>query len=264
MRPTPTVTSVVLFGWGQWSRKSWFPILKVLAEWGVIHLTVVDRWKVPPTELAALIETGALDYKSWDCCFAPAPAPPWQIAFVVTSANAQADVVRHLLQRAPELKVIICEKPCGENLEQAQAMATACLNAKVVLLMADHYLLRPPVQHLLTHPALLRSVGELMYIEARLNESQPTGPGQGVVADLLVHLLDILFALFPLANFAPDVAHVARASVSTHTPEETYSYCLGKLIMPDQHPVVCQLECGKQLSKDQKDICFAGKNGKLH
>lgn len=148
---------VVLFGWGEWTRKNWFPILVTLARWGVIHLTVVERWRVAPPELSALEQEGVLTYLPWESCFESTAAPLWRAAFVVTGASAHAQVIHHLLKKVPSLKVVVCEKPCGENLEQADAIFDACLHLGIVLLVADHYLLRPPVQHLIAYPEHLLS-----------------------------------------------------------------------------------------------------------
>ena len=216
MTDSPFIPKVVLFGFGAWSQKSWFPILETLNRWGVIHLTVVEQKQIPPTELSQLTQAGLL---SWDQCFESAAAQTWEVAFVITGASAQATVVNRLL-KCQALKVIVCEKPCGESQQQAQAMFDACRQAGVQLLIADHYLLRPPVQHLLAYPELLRSIGELEYIGAVLNESQPTGPGQGATADLLVHLLDILFSFFPDAEFVPLTAFTAHAVEGAHTDDE--------------------------------------------
>ena len=47
--------------WGL-EKKNWLPILVQLAKWGLVQLTVVDRWREVPAELATLIQEGVLDY----------------------------------------------------------------------------------------------------------------------------------------------------------------------------------------------------------
>jgi predicted dehydrogenase len=264
MTLNPFAVPVVLFGWGQWSKKSWFPILQSLAHWGVIYLTVVDQWSSSPLELAVFLKEGEISYLPWETYSKSAVARSCRAAFVVTNADAQAPVVSRLLEQVHNLRAIVCEKPFGANLSQAHTMSNACLRAGVVLLVADHYLLRPPVQYLFAFPHLLGSIGEIVSVNATLNESQSTGPDQGVLADLLVHLIDVLLALFPSASLAPSKAYIARAMDNAHSSEETYSLCIVNLLIPDQSPFACTLECGKQLPADQKTLHFIGKKGELH
>jgi predicted dehydrogenase len=266
MPANPFAVPVVLFGWGEWSRQKWFPVLVQLARWGIIKLTVVDQWarQAVPAELSALEEERVLEYSPWDCCFESASRPEWKVAFVITSASAHAQVIHQLLERAPNLNTIVCEKPCGESLQQAQELFHACQRRSVTLLVADHYLLRPPVQHLLVDPQPLQAIGELIEVRAALNESKTTGPAQGVIADLMIHLLDILLALFPGAQIVPDTASIARAEQNAHIEDETYAVAVGNLFVPNRSPAPCYLECGKQLAEDRKEVTIIGEKAKLH
>lgn len=255
---------VVLVGCGPWGRKQWLPVLVQLAQWGVIHVTVIDRWPVAPAELAALVQDGALEYLSWDEFVAAAVPGLWQIAFVVTSAKAHLGVIRRLVERAASLQVVICEKPCGESHAQMAEAVEVCQHAGIRLLVTDHYLLRPPVQYLLKHPHLLRPLGPVVRITVAMNETAPTGPGQGVVADMAVHLLNVLCTLFPGAEFVPETAFIAQALHHPHTDEETYCFSVGQLHIPGALPVPCALECGKQLASDHKALTIVGTHGRVH
>jgi predicted dehydrogenase len=214
--------------------------------------------------LAALEQAGVLSYLPWDRCCTAHGVPQWRTAFVVTSADMHAEVIARLLEEAPYLQAIVCEKPCGKSLAQAQTIHHACQRHDVALFVADHYLLRPPVQHMLEHPEYLTALGELVQCTAALDECAHTGPQQGVIADLLVHLLTLLHVLIPGTHFMPTSAYRARVLQQTHTDNETYSYCLGHLVVPDQAAVTCQLECGKQLAQDSKTLTFIGTHGRLH
>jgi predicted dehydrogenase len=260
----PFAMKVVLFGLGQWSKKSWLPILLTLSRWGVIDLTVVDRWPLAPAELFDFVREGVCTYLPWENCFEAGVVPPWNVAFVVTSANAQYEVTSCLVKQAPNLRVIVCEKPCGTSLEEANSMYEVCRHAQVTLMMADHYLLRPPIQHLIAFPNLLCSMGEIVSIRAALNEFKPSGPNQGVTADLMIHLIDLLFALFPNASFVPSTACIARVQERAHTAEETYSFCCGSLLIAGRPPIRCELECGKQIAADRKELHLIGKDGELY
>lgn len=254
---------VVLFGWGQWSRARFAPILLPLARWGVIRLTIVDRWVIPPAELSALGQEGVLSYLPWEDAGSEAESQ-WRVAFVVTGADTHASVILRLLEKAPNINLIIVEKPAGVSLVSAQMICDACQRKGVTLLMADHYLLRPAVVYLSANPELMRSIGELVHIRAAINESQSTGPYQhGVIKDLLVHLLDLLAAFFQGARFIADKAFTRRASDNTQTEDETYAFIEGHLLVPEHPPVRTELECGKQLAEDRKEIVFTGSEGIL-
>lgn len=253
---------VVLFGCGVWSKKNWLPILVQLAQWCLVQLTVVDRWREVPAELATLIQEGVLDYLSWDR-FESATGPwSWQIAFVVTSPEAHLRVIRSLVRRVPTLRIVVCEKPCGEDRAQMYAAVEACRRAGVPLFISDHYLLRPSVQQTLKHPHLLRDIGAIVRISAAMNEASATGPAQGVIADMAVHLINVLLMLFPGAEFVPNTAFVAHAMHNSHTNGETYCFCIGRLLMPSGPSVPCELECGKQL-EDRKEVLLVGTQGKV-
>lgn len=254
---------IVLFGGGEWGRQHWIPILATLARWGIVQLMVVDRWPVAPPELSALSKEGGLQYFPWDTCFESEAAQLWKVAFIITGADAHAQVIYRLLEQTPSLRVIVCEKPCGESFKQIQGVFHACRQAGVILVVSDHYLLRAPVQYLLAHPHLVGAIGQMVYITAKMNESKCSGPCQGVVADMLVHLLDLLLILFPGARFMPTSACVAPALYQAHTTDETYCFCLGNLIVPGSSPITCELECGKQLAEDQKTLNFIGTQGRL-
>jgi predicted dehydrogenase len=259
----PFAVPVVLFGWGDWSKKAWAAPLVTLARWSVIHLTVVDRWPVVPpgSELSALTDEGVLTYLAWDGLKTD---QLWEVAFVVTGADSHVPVICRLLEKAQRVRVIVCEKPCGQSLDDAQRLFEACRQIGVVLLMSDHYLLRPPVQYLLANRGLLCQVGELVEIIATLNETKASGPSQGVVADMKVHLLDLLLALFPSAEFIPETAQISRTRTRPHTSEEGYCSSTGWLLIPSRTPVLCRLECGKELAVDQKELTFVGTRGRIH
>ncbi len=97
MTLNPFAVPVVLCGWGEWSKKSWFPILQSLAHWGVIYLTVVEQWSSAPLELTAILKEGEISYLPWEIYSKSAVARSWRAAFVVTNADAQATVVSRLL-----------------------------------------------------------------------------------------------------------------------------------------------------------------------
>jgi predicted dehydrogenase len=266
-RQMPTGTfavPVALFGCGMWGQKQWLPVLVQLARWGVIHLTVVDRGDVAPAALAALAQEGVLEYRSWGAFEAAVVPDVWQIAFVVTSATAHLPVIRRLVERVPSLQVVVCEKPCGESYSQMAAAAAVCQHAGVRLLVTDHYLLRPPVQYLLKYPQILRRIGEVVRITVAMNETAHTGPAQGVVADMAVHLLNVLCTLFPGAKFVPETAFTAQALHHPHTDEETYCFSVGQLHIPGFSPVPCTLECGKQLESNYKALIIVGTHGRMH
>jgi predicted dehydrogenase len=253
---------VVLFGCGVWSKKHWLPVLVQLAKWCLVHLTVVDRGRDAPSALAPLIQEGVLDYLSWDR-FESATLPGlWKIAFVVTSPEAHLRVIRSLVHRVPTLRIVVCEKPCGEDRSQIRAAVEACRRAGVLLFISDHYLLRPSVQHVLRNPHLLRNIGALVRITVALTEASATGPSQGVIADMAVHLLNVLLILFPGAEFVPATAFVAHAMHNSHTDGETYCFCIGRLLMPSCPSVPCELECGKQL-EDKKEVSIIGTHGRV-
>lgn len=257
------IAPVVLFGWGEWSKKSWFPVLVTLARRDVLNLTVVERWQVAPKELSALEQERVLNYLPWESLVKSQVTPIWKVAFVVVNAHNHATVIHWLLEKVKSCTVIVCEKPCGESLEEANAIFDACRRRGIILLVADHYLLRPPVQHLIGNPQPLLSIGEMVQITAVMNESKETGPNQGAITDMLIHLLDLLLILFPGAHFAPDTAYIARARHNAHTEDETYTLAQGSLIH-NRCSVPYQLECGKQLAEDRKELCFVGAKGRLH
>lgn len=260
----PEAIPVALFGWGTWSRRHWFPVLVRLARQGVLRLSVVDRWHDAPVELADLEQEGALTYVPWEDCFASPVASDWRTAFVVTNADRHAHVISGLLEQASNLRAIVCEKPCGQSLAQARTLFTACQRRAVALLVADHYLLRPPVQHLIDHPEYLRALGEIVQCTASLDERQEMGPDQGVMVDMLIHLLTLLHVVVPGAHFMPQTSYSARARHHAHTSDETYALCVGHLVVPGHPDVSCQLECGKQLAQDRKHLTFVGTQGRLH
>jgi predicted dehydrogenase len=238
-------------------------VLAQLATWGVIHLTVVDRAPDAPSELADFLRDGVLDYLSWDHVESASGPWPWQIAFVVTSPEAHLEVIRSLVLRVPTLRMVVCEKPCGANLAQMHAALEVCRRAHVRLWVSDHYLLRPSVQYLLQHPHLLDDLGPLVHITATMNETSPLGPPQGTIGDMAVHLINVLHTLWRGAEFVPETAFVAQARQQPHTAAETYCFCLGHLHIPAFLPVPCELECGKQLEEDKKQVSIIGTHGRV-
>jgi predicted dehydrogenase len=263
--PNPVATPVVLLGFGEWSRANWFPILAELARWGVIDLTVVERreYLAEQTELQTLEQNGVLRRLAWEDRAETDIAARWRIAYIVTGAATHQHVIQELLKQCPGLKVIICEKPCGDGLGQALDIFDCCSQRGVALFVADHYLLRPGIQYLLTHSELLGLIGRPVRIIAKLNEAKDGGPSQGVIADLLIHLLNVLLVLFPGANFTPDVAYTAQALNISDTEQETYTLAIGSLTMPDGYTADCELEGGKQLVSDNKSIVLIGSEGCL-
>ena len=261
----PAAIPAVLFGFGEWSRTRWFPVLAELADWGVIDLTVVERREclAAQTELENFERDGVLQRLAWEDRNEAAMAARWQVAYVVTSAATHQHVIHELLNQCPSLKVIICEKPCGDGLTQALEIFDACSQRGVVLFVADHYLLRPSMQHLLNHRELLGLIGKPVRIIAKLNEAKSGGPKQGVIADLLIHLLDVLLVLFPGANFDPNVAYTAQAVSISGRDEESYTLAIGTLIMPDGSAADCELEGGKELDADNKSIVLIGSDGRF-
>jgi predicted dehydrogenase len=262
----PLAVPVALFGLGEWSRKNWLPVLVQLARWGVIDLTAVERQACPerPPEFPSAEQEGVVSYVAWEEFTAVDVTARWQVAYVVTSAVAHHRVIHSLLEHAPNLKVIVCEKPCGESVEQALNIFEACRRRGVALLVADHYLLRPGIQYLLAHPEFLRAVGEPVRVVATINESKGAGPKQGVITDLLVHLVDLLMVLFPGSHFTPDTSYTAQVLDDAPAEHETYIMAVGSLNLPDGSVVHCALEGGKQLATDNKSITLVGKKGSLH
>ena len=263
--PDPAAIPAVLLGFGEWSRARWFPVLSELAGWGVIDLTVVERkeWLAAQSELHNLEQDGVLRCLAWEDRNEADMAAQWQVAYVVTSASTHQHVIHELLKQCPNLKVIICEKPCGEGLTQALEIFDACAQRDIALFVADHYLLRPSTQYLLTDSELPGLIGKPVRIIAKLNEAKSGGPKQGVIADLLIHLLDLLLVLFQGANFKPNVAYTAQAETVSDRDEETYTLAIGSLIMADGSAVDCELEGGKQLDSDNKSILLIGSEGSL-
>lgn len=263
--PQPGRIPVVLIGYGAWGKVQWFPFLAVLARWRLIDLTVVDRWEPSeaPEELKLLEQEGTLRYRDWEGSCEIGAVTNCRVAYVVTAASAHHIMIHRLLERGARLKLIVCEKPCGDSIEEAVEIFEACRRRGVGLIVADHYLLRPGLQYLLYDPTILSSIGELTKIVALINESRDGGPQQGVIPDLLVHLLDILLILFPGSHFNVDEAYTAQVIEKCDFGFETYTLALGKLILVDGSGVDCELEVGKQLSKDTKSLTLVGTKGTL-
>jgi predicted dehydrogenase len=255
------VPSVVLLGWGTWSQQHWSPILTNLARWQLVELTIVDRWPMAPAALHPLVEEGVLRYSSWDDC--NVVIPTCEAAYVVTDAKAHLPVIQRLVEVGHHLRLIVCEKPCGESLTHVSEAIQACQRRGILLLIADHYLLRPPVQHLLQHPALLDALGGILRITATMTETKAAGPAQGVLADMATHLVNLLLALMPGSECVFNTAALARAAYQPHTIEETYAIAMGHLYRPGYPPISCVLECGKQLPEDRKALLFVGTTGTL-
>jgi len=233
------------------------------ARQGEIDLTIFERWprSACPNELLRLEEEGVLRYLTWEDCFQSAAL--WQVAYLVTGASSHHQIIHRLLEGASGLKVIVCEKPCGENLNQALEIFYACQQRRIALLVADHYLLRPGIQYLLSHPEMMRSIGKPVRIVAAINESKSTGPPQqSVLTDLLIHPLNLLLILFPGAIITPHVAYTAQV-LNTDNGHETYTLAVGKFTLPDGTAVSCEIEGGKQLPTDDKSIIVIGTRGKL-
>src|SRR5437870_4302881 len=118
----PFAVSTGLLGLGEWGLHQWLSPLVSLTRLGVLDLTVVDLWRATPAALHALEDEGVIRYQSWECCFASEVVQSWKIACVVTGAETHFQVVNELLKHAPNLKIILCEKPGSSSLEQARTM----------------------------------------------------------------------------------------------------------------------------------------------
>jgi predicted dehydrogenase len=261
--PTGEVISVVLYGWGEWSRAKWAPILVDLARRHMIILTVVDCWPVAeiPDDLLALVLEGVLRYHAWKDEFETDIAASWLVAFVVTSPAAHQEVIHRLLDKAAQLERIVVEKPSGQSLEQALDIFDSCEKLGLTLIIVDHFLLRPAVQFLISYRELLRWIGKPMTIVASIVEARLTGPPQGVIADLLVHLINLLVAIFPGARFEPHQAFIANA-LEADTRYENYVLAMGSLKLPNGQEIFCEIEAAKCL-EDRKSVTVIGSNGKL-
>lgn len=255
---------IVLFGFGEWSQKRWFPILLVLARWQIIHMTVVDIWEAPPSELAVMESEGVLTYLPFRQLLESAEKQQflWKFAFVVASSESHLSICQTLIEHAPFLQAIVCEKPWGMNSLKAAEVIAAAEARGIIMMVADHYLLRPPIGYLMKNPGIIRSVGDIKLISAHINERKGLGPhlSVGVVFDLLVHLLDLLAVLFPGGYFEPDASAIGR-SFGAETSKETYCLTIGQYIVPEAQSIPCQLEGGKQLPEDKKDLIIEGTTG---
>jgi len=265
MAPRHGRTPVALFGCGTWATKHWIPELVQLSRWNVIDLTLIDKWKSRdcPDEITVLQRNGIIRYLDWETFSTCEHPPQWKIAYVVTSPSAHYYVIKSLLQKVPALRVIVCEKPCGDSIKQAFEIYKACPHHGVTILIADHYLLRPGLQYLLYDPAVLNSIGTPTEVIALINEAGKGGPRQSVIADLVVHLLDILLILFPESHFLVDDAYTAQISEEEKSYPETFVLVIGRLILQDGSQVRCHIQGGKRLSNDNKSIKFIGPKGQL-
>lgn len=252
---------IVLFGFGEWCRKRWFPILLVLARWQIVYLTVVATREVPPSELAAMESEGVLTYLPFRQLLESAERQkfPWKFAFVIASSESHLSICRTLIEHAPFLRAIICEKPFGTDSREASEVIAEAEARGILIMIADHFLLRPPIEYLMKNPELIRSLGDIKFISAHINEQKRSGPhlSTGVVCDMLVHMLDILAVLFPGGFFEPETTAIGRA-FGAETSKETYCLTIGRYVMPEAQPIPCQIEGGKQLPDDKKDLIIGG------
>jgi predicted dehydrogenase len=263
-KPTPGTIPCLLIGLGRWGRDRYFPVLVQLARWGVIDLTLVEQYPISkaPSEVLDLESVGLLRFRNWAAPIEADVAALWQVAFVVTDASSHRLVIRRLLEEAPNLRTIVCEKPCGDSLEQFLDIDADCKRHGVVLVVADHFLLRPAVRFLIANVEWLRSIGTPSSIVASITESGGNGPSQGVIADLAVHLVNILFLLFPGASFTLSHAYLARVVDGTHGRSEDYTLAIGVLNLEGGSTIPCELEVGKRVG-DDKSVTIVAPKGRL-
>jgi predicted dehydrogenase len=263
--PNPALTPVLLFGGGgEWSTRHWLPVLAQLARDGKIYLTVVELRPLSecPLNLQVLQRDGLLRYLTWGD-FEKSAQGPWRLAIVVTSPSSHCHVIRTVLRHAPDVKIVIIEKPCGDVIEQALEIFGACDRRGVALLIADHYLLKPGVQFLIGRPDILNSIGEPVEIVAVIDESRLGGPQQDVIKDLIVHLINLMCVLYPGAHFTPNTAFTAQVLNSAVAGRETFTHAIGRLNLKDGSAVECDLEAAKGIVIDKKSMTLVGTKGRI-
>lgn len=275
--------NVGLFGLGTWGKLYWAGPLLQMADEGRIRLTLVDKPDQAPwwvrTNRGDFIEIRTSDLEKHDegdepvnpklpdltsritgeqlryvSATTPEELRDLDAAIVVTGAWDHLTTIRSILSNCPNLRYLICEKPCGDSLLQFSEVLALCQDADVQLVVTDHYLLRPNVQTWLADPSIQEDLCTTSNIEAFMLEEKSEGPpDQDANLDMLIHPLNLLHTLLPNSRLDPEKICMGRG---LQKPHAAITYCLveGELISR-QGTIPCQIEVGKQLS-NQKTLLF--------
>jgi len=246
-----------LFGVGQWAHEGWLQTLLDAAEKERIELYVVDLPQTSPPALRDDPRAGLATYVSWED---RARIGPLDLAVVAVPAKAHQDVIRSIASVLGLNRWLICEKPAGDSLLDFCSIWSFCGRLGWRFAVSDHYVVRPAVQALLCgEDRGDPSVADVSRVFAYMLETKETGPAQDAELDMLVHPVNLLHLFFPGSAFVPRRAFLARAAENPHA-NVTYVLTDGHLASA-AGAIPCQIEVGKQLPADRKEILIQTREG---
>ncbi len=149
----------------------------------------------------------------------------FDVVYISTPNRTHCAYIDFFLPRA---RHVLVEKPLTDSLSDLLQLEQGLgLGALSRLRLVDHYLFKPPVRQVLQeHARYLDEIGPLTRVAFYLLEPRPIRPSRmwlyrsGMVRDLAVHFLSILFKLFDLGveAFSPEKLRLRSATRLHYTP----------------------------------------------
>jgi len=252
--------NVALFGVGKWAHGGWLQTLLDAAEEDLVTLYVVDLKPRIPSHIAE-------DPRARLATYVPSPQqdglPPLDLAVISVPAKRHRDCLLELLPLVRTGGSVVCEKPGGDTLLDYVDMWDACRRRGVDFVVSDHYLVRPNLQQVLEDQhEPLSTQHRIRRIRAYMQERKATGPDQDSDLDMAVHMINVLHVLLPGKAYLPQVARFGAATTHAHV-DITYAITQGELV-GNGDTMGCQIEVGKQMPRDRKEIILETDSRSLH
>jgi len=249
--------NAALIGVGKWAHGGWFQTLLDGAESTLLDLFVVDVESSIPAHIAK-------DPRSHLATYVPRQEqqsiPILDLVVIAVPAKLHLECIERILPRVRPGGSVLCEKPGGDSMIEFETMWNLCRRHNVEFAISDHYLVRSAVQSLFMRKEDISvSFRDAKRVIATMTETQPTGPDQNVDFDMTVHLLNLIHVLFPTGAYEPNLTMQSRATKNAHV-DVTYSLSQGDIALGNRK-IPCQVEVGKQMPQDCKQIIIESSSG---
>lgn len=246
-----------LIGVGKWAHGGWFQTLLDGAGSSLLELSIVDVEASIPAHIAKDPRSHLVTYVSQQ---EQQSIPILDLAVIAVPAKLHLECIEKILPRVRPGGSVLCEKPGGDSMIEFKTMWNLCRQHDVEFAISDHYLVRSAVQSLFVQKQDIGvSVRDAKRVIATMTETQPTGPDQNVDFDMTVHLLNLIHVLFPTGTYEPTLTMQSHATVNAHV-DVTYSLSQGDIAFGTRK-IPCQVEVGKQMPQDCKQIVIESSSG---
>lgn len=239
-----------LIGVGKWAHGGWFQTLLDGAGSSLLELSIVDVEASIPTHIAKDPRSHLVTYVSQQ---EQQSIPILDLAVIAVPARRHHECIQRILPRVRPGGSLVCEKPGGNSISEFEDMCDMCRCRNISFAISDHYIVRQTVQAILGRECGSACLFDnAQKVHAHMLETQATGPDQDVDLDMTVHMLNLIHILLPNSSFVPEMTAQSQATSASHV-DVTYSISQGVIVIDGQE-IPCQIDVGKQMREDRKEI----------